>query len=193
MKPRKQDGFSLIEVLISVLIGAMGVVAVMQLMVNNVRYTRSAYLQSIASNFARDMGERIQANKAAISTVGVSQYDVGTTPAQTASCRTTGCTPAEMAATDISEWQNAITAGASVISPDGVITPIGLPEGAGEVCIHSGSTISPVTATLTAANCDGNGLANPVTHVIRVHWTDNGDARALDYIVRVNPNQENGY
>lgn len=194
MSIQRQRGFSLLEVMIAVTVGAIGMLAIINLNLTNVGATRSGYYRTMAVNYARDMAERIQANKAAISVWGTSAYDLPA-PAASNFCRTTaGCNnPAILAAHDYWEWQNAISGSSLVISPISGISATGLPNGSGTVCVDSDGIVGSATLDLSAALCDQAYQVNPSTHVIRVRWTEFSDIRSVDYVIRIDPNHKQGY
>lgn len=59
---RRQNGFSLIEVLISILILAVGLLGAASIQLNALKYTDSSTMRSQASFIAYDMMDRIRAN-----------------------------------------------------------------------------------------------------------------------------------
>ncbi len=147
-------GFTLIEVLISMIILAVGLLGISGLQVTGLRSNASALLRSQATMSASDMADRMRANNIGF-TAG--NYDQ---PAATANanCKTTaGCTPAEMASNDMSIWSTNISNT--------------LPSGAGTVCLDS----TPIDgASSAAAACDGLGTS----YAIKIWWQDNRDSAA---------------
>ena len=99
-----QRGFTLLEVLIAIVVLSIGLLGLAGLQAAGLRGNNSAYMQTAATQQAYDIADRMRANPAGI-------Y-VGTAGAATATCLTTGigCTPAALAAHDISEWNAANTA-----------------------------------------------------------------------------------
>lgn len=114
------QGFTLIEVLISVLVLAFGLLGYAGLQATSLRNSQSSYYRSLATNAAYDIADRIRANKGA-----ANQYtaDPATAAAQPNCKTTTGCTTAQMAENDLHEWNQALSV---------------LPMGAGSVTISSG-------------------------------------------------------
>ncbi len=147
-KPASNRGFSLIEVLVSLVILSVGLLGIAGLQVTGLRSNHSSLLRSQATLFASDMAERMRANNIGF-TAG--DYDK---PAATldASCEsTTGCKPLAMAKNDMYVWS----------------TNLGntLPSGAGIVCLDS----TPMDgASSTAPNCDGTGSS----YAIKIWWLD---------------------
>lgn len=95
-------GFSLLEILISVLVLSIGLLGIAALQTKSVNYTHSGELRSIATYQAYNMLDRIRANKAG-RTAGnyASMSGSGTDPA----CDT--CSPSQIAQKDHYEWNDA--------------------------------------------------------------------------------------
>jgi type IV pilus assembly protein PilV len=58
-----QSGFTLVEVLVAVVVLAVGLLGLAGLQVTSVRFNNSAYLRSQATNLAYDIADRIRANR----------------------------------------------------------------------------------------------------------------------------------
>ena len=103
-------GVSLIEVLISIVIASIGLLALVGTTVSSARYTKMSQYRATATQLASDLGERMRANK-----VGFASYDMQTDFAGQAAlpavpgtvCNTfaTTCTAAQRAAFDLQSWQ----------------------------------------------------------------------------------------
>ena len=94
-----QQGFSLLEVLVSILILSIGLTGVALLQAKSIRYNHLAYLRSISVSQAENMIERMKSNETALNS---GLYDnVQGIPVNPA-CTT--CTEAEMAQKDIYYW-----------------------------------------------------------------------------------------
>ena len=107
---KKKTGFTLIEVLIAMVVLAVGLLGLAGLQMAGLRNNQSAYNRSQATELAYDLADRMRAN-----TVGAATYATGTAMA-IANCKnTTGCSPTEMAVNDLFEWNSAI----STALPDG--------------------------------------------------------------------------
>jgi len=114
------QGFSLIEILVTVVVLSIGLLGLAGLQLTGLKYNHSAYLRSQATLLASDIIDRMRANRD-IARTGSYDISLGTSP-PTASCMGTGknCTPANMAAADLSEWiqnlQGLLPAGDGAIS-----------------------------------------------------------------------------
>jgi type IV pilus assembly protein PilV len=101
---KKYIGFTLIEVLVAILVLAIGLLGLAGLQATSLRNNQSAYNRSQATQLAYDIADRMRAN-----VLGITTYTTGTALA-VANCKnTTGCSPVEMAANDLFEWNSAIS------------------------------------------------------------------------------------
>ena len=130
----RQRGASLIEVLVSILIVSLGVIAMGGLLANATRLGKASEFRAISAMLASDMSDRIRANACAV--VGnddffdpdgdgtsndncpakSTSYDLtdefqvlDQAPAEAAACaNVNACTPAELAAIDVAQWQRSL-------------------------------------------------------------------------------------
>ncbi len=163
---RHAGGFTLIEVLVAIVIAAIGLLGVAAMQASTLKNAGSSKHRSIAISMTADMSDRMRANlegaMAADRAVGTGYNrpraaldDVAyTTPV--AACRTGGCTPADMALDDLATWSARLATS--------------LPRGAGVVCIDSGTGAVPTyDGTTIDPQCDGLGTM----FAIKVFWLDN--------------------
>ena len=148
---RQQSGFTLIEVLVSMLVLSIGLVGVAALQGVSLKNTQSAFMRSQATALAYDIADRMRANLVSART---GLYDPGTAATVTACKSTTGCTAQDMAKHDLAEWNAAIATY--------------LPMGEGFVCVDS--TPNDGTSAASPA-CDGSGTQLTV----KIWWDDNRD------------------
>jgi type IV pilus assembly protein PilV len=108
-------GASLIEVLVAILIAALGLLAFAATTAASVRYTKMAQYRATATQLAADIAERARANTITgsmddyeVTSTFATQAAAATIPAKT--CRTTAdtCSIAEIAAMDLYEWRTAV-------------------------------------------------------------------------------------
>jgi type IV pilus assembly protein PilV len=148
---RNAKGFTLIEVLVSLVILAIGMLGIAALLLGSLQASRTALVRTQAVNLATDAVERIRANRAA----GIA-YDtaVTTAPVLVPNCEAAAqsCSPIEMASNDLKRWQLALAAT--------------LPEGEGTI------TVQPLTATLfqytVTVAWTQSGESNPMNYSITV-------------------------
>ena len=149
-------GFTLLEVLISIVVIAFGMLGVAGLQAFALKNGQSASLRSVATVLASDMIDRMHANP-----VGATdgRYDEGGTNGVAAklipACLAAGCTnPSELAQHDLAEWKAAIAAA--------------LPNATAIVCLDSeiGTDASKKEGDTTI--CDRAGTQ----YVVYIWWRD---------------------
>lgn len=152
---RAARGFTLIEVLIALVVLAIGMLGIAAVYLEGLRTSRTALLRTQAVVLAADMADRIRANRYVLT--GSLLYDPATTAAAANSnCdKTTDpastCTPAQMFANDLARWQAAVQTR--------------LPGGSGTVGFQLVNTIPTYTITLTWAQ-QGDTVGN--TYILTV-------------------------
>jgi type IV pilus assembly protein PilV len=173
------SGFALVESLVTVLVFAIGMLGVIGLQTLSLASNSLSALRNDANVLTSDMTERMRANRGqALGAVG-SGYD--NPAAANNSCRAVyadaveatpvACTPAQLAADDLYDWQAQV---AQV-----------LPAGQGIVCIDS----TPDDGTFAAPACDGNTAQR--AYAVKVWWsqraTRGADAEVVRYATLVRP------
>ena len=146
-RPR-QTGFTMIEVLVSIVVLSFGMLGLAGLQLNALKNSRGAALRTLAIQHTYDMADRMRSNLGAVGTGNYSTAAVSAGTQKAACLTTAGCTPAEMAAHDIYEWQRNLGASTNVAGN-------GLPSGQGIVCIDSSADATP--STPAAPLCDNLG------------------------------------
>ena len=99
-------GFTLIEVLISLLIMAVGLLGMTALQNEALKYNHAAFTESQTMFLINDIVERIRANRDA-NTYAINFIETVTAP--TTNCAATSCSSAQMASWDIYEWRTMVT------------------------------------------------------------------------------------
>ena len=122
MTPLRQQGLSLIEVMIALAVFSFGLLALAALMASGLKYNTSALHRSYATSQAYDIAERMRANR-----LGLDHYNslsgIGIDPDcfETVTGTETGCTPELMAEYDSWEWNSdndrLLPDGAGTVSP----------------------------------------------------------------------------
>ncbi len=140
----KQQGFGLLEALVSILVLSVGLVGVAMLQINSIRRNQAAQFQAIALTQAQNIIDRMNQNPTGITN---GAYDNASGIPANPNCTTSTCTEAQIAQQDIYYW-NTINAQL-------------LPSGQGTV-VKNGSlhTITIFWDALrtgaTGLNCSGN-------------------------------------
>jgi type IV pilus assembly protein PilV len=131
--PISQKGFTLIEILVSVVILSIGLLGVASLQVQGLKNNQSAYLRSQASILAYDIADRMRTNSAQAIQGEYDDFDsLGSVPSDPA-CSTSnnGCSPAELVETDLFEWARRLNGTAESM--------ILLPDAQGKIIRHAGN------------------------------------------------------
>jgi type IV pilus assembly protein PilV len=115
---RRQRGDTMIEVLVTIIIIAVGVLGTAALQVTTLKNLNSSHSASVATIVAQDFSERMRANPDG-------NYIHDSAPAPVASCVTAACTAQGLANYDMDTWWTQVIAV--------------LPSGTGEVELLAGS------------------------------------------------------
>ncbi len=121
----KQKGMSLIEILVSMTIVAVGLLGMAGLQMNGLRNNQSAYLRSQASILAADMADRMRLNRARALAGAYSGFSTDNFTGSDPGCSTSsgGCTETQLVTLDMVEWTNAIEGAANLnLLPNGTGT-----------------------------------------------------------------------
>jgi type IV pilus assembly protein PilV len=121
--PATQKGAGLIEILISLLVIATGILGLTGLQANSLASNRTAYYRTQATILAYDIIDKQRANKAE-ALAGNYAIDVNSTAATTTCI--TDCTTADITAMDLTQWKNSLATE--------------LPNGNGSIALIAGIT-----------------------------------------------------
>ncbi len=169
----KSCGFTFIEVLVAVLVLALGLIGLAALQASGVKNMQTAYNRSQAIHLAQDIADRIRANSVAAATYvdvnanSIADYGESTVPSGNttySACSTsTGCTMQQMAQADVGKWRNAMTNA--------------LPRGCGVVVRGTGAAGASQSNGCTGA-VPANLVSAPTQTIsIVVNWDDNNDGQ----------------
>jgi len=118
---KNERGFSLLEVMVTLVILSLGLLGISALIANSLKYNQSAYARTQATWFANQIIDEMRANRANAVVAGVSPYVVAV-----------GSTTAPSGApADLQSWFAAVRAG--------------LPSGTGGVAYDATSQVFTVT------------------------------------------------
>ncbi len=100
---RAQSGFSILEIMVTLVVLSTGLLGVANLQVDALRGNQGAYLASVAAQQAQDMAERMQSNPVAVASDG---YDAlgASIPSIEVDCQKTTCTPTQLVRFDHNRW-----------------------------------------------------------------------------------------
>ena len=125
----KQTGVGLIEVLIAVLVFAVGLLGMTSMQLAAKRSNYEATQRSIATGLARDIIERMRSNPGEVDSYVASDLG-GSTLSFAVNCNTNECTTAELAQRDLFEWAlllrgvtERITIDGSTSNAGGLVSP----------------------------------------------------------------------
>ncbi|MCY3814197.1 MAG: type IV pilus modification protein PilV [Gammaproteobacteria bacterium] len=96
-------GFSLLELLVAVLVVAVGALGIAGLQLANIQNNRGALQYSVTTSLANDLVERVRANPGADY-----RTDLGTAPPPFRDCLANDCTSAQLAEFDLAVWKCAL-------------------------------------------------------------------------------------
>jgi type IV pilus assembly protein PilV len=152
-------GFTLIEVLIAILITAIGVLGIAGLQAFTLKSTHGSNLRSVATRQAYEIADSMRANKVGLD-LGSYNNQQGT---QIASCyQAAGCNSLQMAQMDVYLWNQANAAL--------------LPGGKGFVCSDS----TPNDGTPASPACDN--LPN-APYVVKIWWDERDGSGQLQRFI----------
>ena len=151
-----QRGFSMIEVLVTLLIIALALLGTAGLQAYSMRLNQGGQFRSQAVFLVADLAERMEANKtgATAGTNYAANWDYATSGAYDTSvvntaCAVGQCAPDVLATFDKSQWQNAVAAT--------------LPQASWIVCVDADGD----------GVCDvGPVLSDPIAYTITISWVD---------------------
>lgn len=100
--PPRAPGFTMIEVLVTILIVSFGLLALAAMLTRSIEYSRGSMMRTVALQQANDMADRMRANIPALNSGAYS--NISHSASACTAC--TACTPQELATYDICTWNN---------------------------------------------------------------------------------------
>lgn len=159
---RHTTGFTLIEVLVSMIILALGLLGLASLQGISLKNNQDAFLFSQANALAYEMSDRIKANRLGWITAAIP----APAAACVAGCNSSGasCTTAQMAAFDYCYWrQKAIT----VLSTGATAVITASPKAGSTTCTGGASSLC-LTMTWSRTNQDLSAAMNTTNFELEV-------------------------
>lgn len=124
----RNAGFTLIEVLIAMVVLAVGLLGLAGLQATSLRNSQSAYNRSQATQLTYDLADRMRANIPGVATYTVIS-PLSDAEAKPNCLNATGCTPQDMAENDLFEWNESVatalpsvSASTITVTADGMFT-----------------------------------------------------------------------
>lgn len=140
----RQAGFNLLEVLIALIVLAVGLLGLAALQNMGLRLSHQSYERTQAVLLVEEMIDRMRANAAGVLANDYLLAETSTPPAAGTDCANSFCNSSAMAAYDLNQWISTISGTATAINP-GVTRPA-LVAGTGAV-VAVGGSLFDVTVT----------------------------------------------
>ncbi len=102
-----QQGFSLMEVLVTVLILAIGLLGLASLQLNALRNNTSAQERSQATVLAYEIVDRMRSNRI-VASAGAYSIGLGVAAGAATDCTVGACSTAQLAGFDIAQWKDDV-------------------------------------------------------------------------------------
>ena len=103
---RRCDGFTIIEVAIAMLILSVGLLGVAGLQATGMKSTYDSHQRSVAMTQARDLADRMRANLAGMRSTEYTKTIPAAQPSPDCESPGTNCTAAQLAMSDLYNWEN---------------------------------------------------------------------------------------
>lgn len=177
----RAKGFTLIEVLITLVVFSVGLLTVAGLQTISKKANYDALQRTTATLLAHDITERMRANARQLDEYirpPGSELGGGTQTEPTPNCRTADCNPTQLAFRDLYEWERSLDGAAELI--DGALTG-GLVDPT--ACIQGPFAGGAGEYTIAIAWRGVTELSNPVTHPCGQDTDKYGDNNAYRRIL----------
>ncbi len=127
LRIREQLGVGLVEVLVAMLVVSVGALSLISMQIAGKKVGYDALQRSVATTLVNDILERMRNNPNALANYTVNTLggeSVATEP--TPNCTSSACTPAQLAARDLWEWEQNLDGAAELLDDgSGSITKVG--------------------------------------------------------------------
>lgn len=182
----RQSGLGLIEILVAVLVFAVGLLGLVGAQINAKKHGLEALQRSVATALARDLLERMRSNPQQLQAYVLDNAapPEAASPAvpdcsRSAIAEAAGvrCSPAELAAFDLEEWLQLLAGAATVATSGGQQRPVaGLLESRACVAVSSGRVsvaiawrgLEPMASSAESSCGAGGGWYGPADELRRV-------------------------
>ncbi len=176
-------GFTLIEVLVTLLIFSFGLLAVAGLQTISKKANYDALQRTTASLLASDLIERMRANGRMLSEYVLAEgvtLGGGTLGAAPVDCTAANCNATQMAWYDLAEWEQALDGAAELVDATptgGLVSP--------QACIEGPIGGAAGTYTVSIAWRGVTPLSNPIIHACGEDSALYGDANEFRRILTI--------
>ena len=133
LRPRQQGGFTLVEVMVTVFVVAVGLLAAAALQAVAKKAAYDAMQRTTASVLAQDILERIRSNSAQINAYAMQGAEL-TAALPATNCAAAVCTAQQLVTYDLSQWQRGLEGAAEQISDGTGTTAAGSQREAATAC-----------------------------------------------------------
>ncbi len=134
MCKRKQSGSSMVEVLVTLVVIATGLLGIASMQMVSMKNANSSYQRYVASLYAYDMMERMRSNPAGVNAGQYNNITANGSGTATACDNNNVCSSAQMAAWDAWKWGNQISdklpngVGTVAVGSDGYVITVSWSE-----------------------------------------------------------------
>lgn len=137
---RQSDGFAMIEVLLAVVVLAIGLLAGSKMQLLGLNATQGAMMRSHATMAVNDIIDRMRINPDGVM---AGEYDGASTdsPPADPGCVNTGCTPAQLAQHDLRVWASYFG------NAQGTDTAVAIHQAVGSISVAPTSQVRTVAVT----------------------------------------------
>lgn len=141
---KRQRGLSMIEILITILIVAIGFLGVASMQMLNLKTVNNTQYRSMATLHAYDMAERMRSN---VASVKAGLYEISDADASSTTATCSACNAVQMAAVDADQWKTQIRNKDTAAITD-------LPRGKGKVEQVPGTSFYDITVSWQESSYD---------------------------------------
>ncbi|MFN3236996.1 MAG: type IV pilus modification protein PilV [Pseudomonadales bacterium] len=169
MMMKRNDGFTLIEVLVAILIVAVGILGVAGMQVVSLQQNRNALLRDTSLQLGNDILDRMRANRLEV----YSPVALDDPPDFTVDCNDNDCDRDEMREFDLAQWKCRL----DPLDSDGVIY---------QACTDLGITQAALPGGRGSITGGGDGSGNPdgSPYEVTVEWIADRDGNRNQIVLR---------
>ncbi|MFK7795145.1 MAG: type IV pilus modification protein PilV [Gammaproteobacteria bacterium] len=143
------QGFSLIEVLIALIVLSVGLLGLANLQGQSISSSYNAHLRTQATSLARNVIDRMRANRTLAAETESYQTDFETPPEDGLDCSSNNCDAADIAKYDLKEWKCNLGMYSDEPICAGLVSQVTLPNGEGQIESEDATGQTKVTVRWT--------------------------------------------